>query len=126
MGYVNIELYDGNWLFDDDVTWSKEAILLYDGEHPFWMLGLKLEQMVKHAEVAWSPLNPWLDWRSKYVGAFLIKWSTEDAAFAGFNRVVPLQPSLELHRSADSLWRLFLGPDAGMYNLQCYRIRQQG
>src|SRR4051794_1646115 len=97
MAYANLELYDGEWLFDDDVTWSKAVMLLHDSDHPFWQLGLQLEQILTQAEVALTTgSRP--TWQSRYVGAYLIKWSTEDLMFAVVNQIVPLLPCLTLHR----------------------------
>ena len=119
---ANIELHDG-WEEDrkqGKMTWWRKSAVLYhhyDG-YPSWM-GPELERILKAArqELHTAGYPYW--WDSERVGALMIKLSADSDVYGGVPR---FKPCLNLHGDIDYLWRVFLGPEAGAYEIQCFRV----
>ena len=119
---ANIELYDG-WeeqnRIGKRIRWRKGAVLYHhcDG-YPAWLgpeLERKLEQAKKELDDAEFPY--W--WDSERVGALIVKLSANEE----FYRNVPsFQPCLDVHGDTNYLWRVFLGPRDGEYEIQCFKV----
>ena len=59
-------------------------------------------------------------WDSERVGALIVKLSADESEI---HKSVPaFQPCLDLHGDIDYVWRVFLGPKDGEYEIQCFRI----
>jgi len=120
---ANIELYDGwekhqgksKW-----IVWKKGAVLYHhhDG-YPSWM-GPELERILKTVkqELDQAGYSYW--WDSERVAALMVKLSADDSEF--YKGVPRFQPCLNLHIDINYLWRVFLGPKDGAYDIQCFSI----
>jgi hypothetical protein len=120
---ANIELYDG-WEEDRGqrkvILWTKGAVLYHhcDG-YPSWM-GPELERILQAVkrELDKAGFPYW--WDSERVGALMVKLSADDSEF--YKGVPHFKPCLELHGDIEYLWRVFLGPKDGEYDIQCFEI----
>lgn len=124
MTYMNIELY-GSWQQpDDSLLWEKEAILFYKTHEPFWRLGERLEQMVKQAGQLLCRKYECFGWKAQPTAALLIKLAMEEASLqTGTSTVAtPFEPSLQLNRLSEYLWRILLLAEPDDYEIRCYRI----
>jgi hypothetical protein len=120
---ANIELY-GGWeqhVGQSTVTkWRKGAVLYrHRVSHPP-VMGVELERILQavkqELEMAIFPF--WRD--SERVAALMVKSSAHDFAF---NKGVALfSPGLDLHADTDFVWRVFLGPQDGVYDIQCFKL----
>ena len=120
---ANIELYDG-WKKENEIgkrTVWKKGVLLYhhcDG-YPSWM-GPELERKLKETEEELKKAGYPYWWDSERVGALIVKLSpSADELHGG---VPTFQPCLDLHGDIEYLWRIFLGPEDGEYEIQCFRV----
>ena len=119
----NIELYDG-WGEGQGqgkrTVWHKGVVLYHhwDG-YPSWM-GPELERILQAAKKELAKARRLYWWDSERVGALMIKLSADGK---GCDRHVPrFKPCVELHRDIEYLWRVFLGPKDGEYEIQCASI----
>ena len=120
---ANIELYDG-WeqcVGQGTVTkWRKGAVLYhYRDGHPSRM-GPELErvmQAVKH-ELKMAMFPFWRD--SERVAALMVKSSADGFTF--YKGVSRFGPCSDLHADTDFVWRVFLGPEDGVYDIQCFEL----
>ncbi|GIK43877.1 MAG: hypothetical protein BroJett011_77100 [Chloroflexota bacterium] len=83
-------------------------------------MGPRLEELLKQVKEALDKAARSYWWDSERVGALMVKLSSdEDEAKKG---VPAFQPCLELHLDIEYLWRVFLGPEDGEYDIQCFSI----
>lgn len=116
----NIELYDG-WKPDNGKTaWRQGAVLYHhwDG-YPSWM-GPRLEELLKQVKAALDQAGYPYWWDSDRVGALMVKLSAdEDEMKKG---VPAFQTCFKHHADIEYLWRVFLGPKEGVYDIECFSI----
>ena len=124
---ANIELYDG-WeqrVGQGTVTkWRQGAILYRHRDvHPSRM-GPELERVLQavkqELEAAMFPF--WRD--SERVADLMVKSPAGDFAF--YKSVARLGPCFNLHADTDFVWRVFLGPEDGVYDIQCFKLTYDG
>ena len=120
---ANIELYDG-WEESNSLgkstIWKKGALLYHhcDG-YPSWM-GPELERKLKEAEEELKEAGYPYWWDGERVGALIVKLSANGDEL---HRGIPaFQPCLDLHGDIDYLWRVFLGPKEGKYEIECLSV----
>ena len=119
---ANIELYDGweekgrigKW-----VRWRKGAVLYHhcDG-YPAWM-GPELERKLKQAKKELDDAEFPYWWHSERVGALIVKLSANEKLH---KNIPAFQPCLDVDGSTDYVWRVFLGPEDGEYEIQCFKV----
>ena len=117
---ANIELYDG-WKLDNGITnWRKGAVLYHHWDsYPSWM-GPRLEDLLTQVKKALDQAGYPYWWDSGRVGALIVKLSAdEDELKKG---VPAFQPCFELHGDIEYLWRVYLGPEDGEYDIQCFAV----
>jgi hypothetical protein len=120
---ANIELYDG-WeqrVGQGSVTKWRQGAMLYrhrDG-HPSRM-GPELERVLQavkqELETALFPF--WRD--SKRVATLMVKSSA--SGFAFYKGGPRFGSCFDLHADTDFVWRVFLGPEDGVYDIQCFKL----
>jgi hypothetical protein len=119
---ANIELHDG-WEEDrkqGKMTWWRKTAVLYhhcDG-YPSYM-GPELERILQAAKQALDRSNSPNWWDGERVGALMITLSVDGELYESVPR---FKPCLNLHGDIDYLWRVFLGPKVGAYEIQCFRV----
>ncbi len=108
---ANIELYDG----------VHRGVMLYhhcDG-YPSWM-GPELERKLKQAQAGLDEAGYPYWWDSERVGALIVKLSANESDL--HKNVPTFQPCLNQHGDIEYLWRVYLGPGNGEYEIQCFRV----
>ena len=117
----NIELY-ACWepAHKQSIERRKTAVLYHhhDG-YPTWM-GPELERILNQTKAVLEQAGSLDWWDGERVGALMVKLSADDTEDA--KNVPRFQPCLELHIDIDYLWRVFLGPKVGQYEICCYEI----
>ena len=91
--------------------------------HPSRM-GPELERILRavkqELEMAMFPF--WRD--SERVAALMVKSSADGFAFYRGNP--RFGPCTDLHADTDFVWRVFLGPEDGVYDIQCFKLAYDG
>ena len=124
----NIELYTcwesehRSSLHKRSIQKRKDAVLYHhhDG-YPTWM-GPELERILSQVKEELAKVGYPYWWDGDRVGALMVKLSADDTEY--YKSVPRFQPCLELHVDIEYLWRVFLGPKAGQYEIYCYEISQ--
>ncbi len=117
---ANFEFYDAFSVSDGTLRWQKTALLYHpESKYPAQM-GPELENRLD--QVNWSLERvghpDW--WDGGHVSALLVKLSSP---WYLFRLGVPgFQPCLELGGDIEYLWRVFLGPDEGVYQIECLHV----
>ena len=118
---ANVEFYT---YYEDAKSTGKKpykGALLYhhsDG-YPEWMGG----RLIKALEDAKNQLaqaghSYW--WDSERVSAIIV---AQDANSSEYRKGVPaFQPCSELHGDIEYLWRIYLGPTDGAYEIKCFKV----
>ena len=76
--------------------------------------------MLKQAKQELDALGCYHRWNSQTVGAFLVKLSaTRNEMLID---VPTSEPCLDIQEDIDYLWRVYLGPEFGEYDIQCFRV----
>lgn len=121
--YGFIELYDGSKNADGAITWRKSEVLccIWDG-YPDEAIGFLLEDFIKDARKYYqSGLTE--NWNSLGVGARIVSYKGKVATPKGIAQTCYIDPAYELGLDQCSLWRVFLGPKPGAYEIRGYRVR---
>ena len=108
---ANIEVYDG----------ARRGVMLYHGfdGHP-WSMGPELEHKLDQARAELDEAGHPDWWNSQTVGALIVKLSANEDVW--LKNVPGFQPCLSQDADAKYLWRVYLGPENGEYEIQCFRI----
>lgn len=114
---ANIELYDGAGSGKYATLWRKGVVLYHhwDG-YPSWM-GPELTQKLAEVKAILGKRGHSYWWDSERVGALLIALSNDTP-----ERIPRFQPCLQIHGDIDFIWRIFLGPKSGQYEIQCLEV----
>lgn len=116
---ANIELYDGQSRQALHVSCRKRAVLLHEWDSDPWEMGPELERQLQKCKRELSAQRWRTGWDGQSVAALLVRWSVEHDPVASKPCCVPC---LDLEPGIESLWRIFLGPQYGRYELQCFRV----
>ena len=119
----SIELYDHSGGEDEIGGWASSnlGVLLH---HDLFgnpaSVGTDLDQMLKEAKQELAALGCSHRWDSQTVGALLVKLSaTRNEMLID---VPTFEPCLDIQEDIDYLWRVYLGPEFGEYDVQCFRV----
>lgn len=118
---ANIELYD-NWKPNREGPnrWRRGVILYHHSDgYPKWM-GPELEEKLEEAKEELDKAGYPYWWDSERVGALMVKLSADESPL--HKNVPTFQPCLEHHGDIEYLWRVFLGPKGGEYEIRCFEI----
>lgn len=120
---ANIELYDHRVGEDEIGGWASSnlGVLLHHDlfGHPA-SVGTDLDQILKEAKQELAALGCSHRWDSQTVGALLVKLSaTRNEMLID---VPTFEPCLDIQEDIDYLWRVYLGPESGEYDVQCFRV----
>lgn len=116
---ANIELYD-IWQEVIGWSWKKNGLLYHQWDGYTEAMGPKLEQMLKQAKAELAETGSPFCWDARRVSALIVSLSVEEDR--AYSRVPYFQPCLEVHKNISYLWRVFLGPDHGQYDIHCYSV----
>ena len=112
---ANIELYDYCLTVEGKPKWSRNVLLYHHlGGTPRWM-GARLVALLDEIKVS-PDGSSW--WHAEQVGAMLIEHSVGDDPIREDSPA--FHPGLKLHGDIFHLWRIYLGPEAGEYRLECF------
>ena len=119
----SIELYDHSGGEDEIGGWASSnlGVLLH---HDLFgnpaSVGTDLDQMLKEAKQELAALGCSHRWDSQTVGALLVKLSaTRNEMLID---VPTFEPCLGIQEDIDYLWRVYLGPEFGEYDVRCFRV----
>jgi len=120
---ANIEVYDHGGGEDEIGGWASSnlGVLLHHDlfGHPA-SVGTDLDQMLKEAKPELAALGCLHRWESQTVGALLVKLSaTRNEMLID---IPTFQPCLDIQEDSDYLWRVYVGPEFGEYDVQCFRV----
>jgi hypothetical protein len=119
---ATIELYDGVAEDAQNVVWTKSVDLYHhwDG-YPEWM-GPYLERELKRVRKLLEINRNLYWWNGLCVGALLIHGSVD--GHGAYQEVPRMQPCLGTQVGTDYLWRIFLSPTFGEFEIDCFSMCQ--
>jgi hypothetical protein len=118
---MNIELYDA-WRPHDreEMEWRKRAILYYYSPGCAAFVAQKLERTLEAAIAEMEKMPFTWGTEGETVGALIVSSWVEE------NRVEESAPTIlpcfEVQTAIEYLWRVFLGPKPGEYEIQCFLV----
>lgn len=113
---ATIELYNRRRTSTDEMIHELGASLYHHHDGDPVHLGPKLEQSIEQAKKALQDAGKTYWWDSERIGALIISQSVDERSDYG---AVPFfQPCCSKHKDINYLWRVYLGPEFGRYEIE--------
>lgn len=118
---VNIELYDA-WKPEEgeEIDWRKRAILYYYCPGCAAWMARKLKRTLEAAIAEVDKVPFTYGTEAGTIGALIVSsWVEESKAEGSAPAILPCS---EVQIAIEYLWRVFLGPKHGEYEIQCFSV----